>query len=312
MKRFLLNICVYIAGIIVATFFVWRYMALQPNNYSRFSHEINIKKQLERIQQIDEPKIIFIGGSGCGFGLYSPLIMEHYQMPVVNTGTHAGIGLRLQLLLFKPYIKENDIVIVIPEYAQYLGDFYLGDESAIRILSTNYPKGYKLLNLKQQLNLFKHVPTAYKDAKSARAMKGLDIGPYSALSLNECGDVEMYEYREHKKINNVNADVKEKRVQKESIKLLCEFNQYCIGNGATVLIFPPALRDEVFEQNKEKIEEIWNALTANDLPLVSSPITYELPDSLFYDTDYHLTYEGVIHRTNMLIANIDSLGIISH
>ena len=39
---------------------------------------------------------------------------------------------------------------------------------------------------------------------------------------------------------------------------------------------------------------------------------YELPDSLFYDTDYHLTYEGVIHRTNMLIANIDSLGIISH
>lgn len=288
-------------------------MALQPNNYSRFSHEINVKYQLERIQQIHESKIIFIGGSGCGFGLCSPLIMEHFRMPVVNTGTHASLGLRLQLLLFKPYIKENDIVIVIPEYAHYMGDFYLGDESTIRILSTHYTEGYKLLNFRQQMHLLKFVPKAYKDARSARAIKAIEPNsPYSAISLNECGDVEMYEYREHKIINNKNEKTKEERIQIESIRLLCDFNQYCIGKGATMLIFPPALREEVFEQNKKKIEEIWNSLAINDLPIVSSPKIYELSDSLFYDTDYHLTYEGVVLRTNMLIADLDSLGIKSH
>ena len=314
MKKFLLKLSIFFAGILAISSVAWKWMAMQPNNYSRFSHETNVKNQLERIQQIHEPKIIFIGGSGCGIGLCSPLIMEHFQMPVVNTGTHASLGLRLQLLLFKPFVAENDVVIVIPEYAHYLGDFYLGDETAIRILSSHYIEGYKLLNFKQQMHLLKYVPNAYKDAKSARSMKTVDSNsPYSAQSLNQYGDVEMYEHRDHQKISNRNDDTSEsKQIQKESINLLRDFNQYCINKGATMLIFPPAFRDEAFEQNKEQIDEIWKALINNDLPIVSSPKNYELQDSLFYDTDYHLTYEGVIYRTNKLIDDLDSLGIISH
>ena len=311
MKRFLLKLIIYIASILAITSLILKWMAMQPNNYSLFSHEKNIKYQLKRIQQIQEPKIVFIGGSGCGFGLCSPIIMEHFQMPVVNTGTHASLGLRLQLLLFKPYIMKGDVVIVIPEYAHYLGDFYLGDETAIRILSSHYTEGYKLLNFKQQIHLLKYVPNAYKDAKSARSIKTIDHSPYSALSLNEYGDVEMYEHRKHQKISNRRDDMgKEKHLQKESIRLLCDFNQYCIDKGAKMLIFPPAFRDEAFEQNRNQIDEIWKALTKNHLPIVSVPTNYELPDSLFYDTDYHLTYQGVIYRTNMLIEDLDSLGII--
>lgn len=314
MKRFLLKLSIFLVGILATTLVAWKWMALQPNNYSRYSHEINVKQQLERIQQIHEPKIIFIGGSGCGFGLCSPLIVEHFQMPVVNTGTHASLGLRMQLQLFKPFIAENDIVIAIPEYAHYLGDFYLGDETTIRILSSHYIEGYKLLNFKQQMHLLKYVPNAYKDARLSRSMKAADSNsPYSAQSLNQYGDVEMYEHREHQKISNRRDDMGEsKQLQKESIKLLRDFNQYCIDRGATMLIFPPAFRDEAFEQNKEQIGEIWKALVSNNLPIVSSPSNYELADSLFYDTDYHLTYEGVIYRTNKLIADLDSLGIISH
>lgn len=312
MRRFLLNLSIYLAGVLAITSFAWKWMAMQPNNYSRLSHEINVQHQLERIRHIHEPKIIFIGGSGCGFGLCSPMIMEHFQMPIVNTGVHASIGLRLQLLLFKPYITENDVIIVIPEYAHYLGDFYLGDETAIRILSSHYPEGYKLINFKQQLHLLKYVPQAYKDAISTRSVNSIDQNcPYSAQSLNEFGDVEMYEHREHQKIGNKRDDMgAEKHLQKEVIKLLNDFNQYCIDKNATMLIFPPAFRDEAFEQNKEQIGEIWEALANSNLPIVSSPTNYELPDSLFYDTDYHLTYEGVIHRTSMLIEDLDSLGII--
>lgn len=209
---------------------------------------------------------------------------------------------------------ENDIVIVIPEYEQYIGDFYLGDETAIRILSSHHLEGYKLLSPKQQMHLLKYVPIAYKDALSARSMKAVDYrSPYSAQSLNEYGDVEMYEHRKHQKINNQRDDTGEsEKLQKASISLLNDFNQYCIGKSATMLIFPPAFRDKAFEQSKEQIYEIWKTLAINGLPLVSSPIKYKLSDSLYYDTDYHLTYEGVIYRTNKMIADLDSLGIKSH
>ena len=233
-------------------------------------------------------------------------------MPVVNTGTHAGLGLRLQILLFKPYVSENDIIIVIPEYAHFLGDFYLGDATVLRIFSTSYYEGYKLLDLKQQLHLFKYAPIAYNDAKSVRSLEVFEPNnPYSAASLNDFGDVEMYDYRKHKTIKSGRDDMgKNKKLQRNAVNLLCEFNQYCKEKGASMLIFPPAFRDEAFELNKEQIYEIWEILANNNLPIVSAPTNYELPDSLYYDTDYHLTYEGVIHRTSMLIADLDSLGII--
>lgn len=79
-----------------------------------------------------------------------------------------------------------------------------------------------------------------------------------------------------------------------------------------MLVFPPAYRNYEFVPKKEKIDELWKVLAINDLPIVSFPTNYSLPDSLFYDTAYHLTYEGVILRTNKLITDLDSLGIISH
>ncbi len=92
--------------------------------------------------------------------------------------------------------------------------------------------------------------------------------------------------------------------------ILKDFNEECKEKRAHLFIFPPAFRQEAFECNKSKINEIWSRLEKNNLPVVSYPEAYMLPDSLYYDTDYHLTYEGVIIRTNKLIADIDSLGII--
>ncbi|MBR1929740.1 MAG: hypothetical protein IJ834_08455 [Paludibacteraceae bacterium] len=222
MKRFLLKFTIFLVLNLTTTSIVWKWMAIQPNNYSRLSHEINIKNQLERIQQIYEPKIIFIGGSGCGFGLCSPLIMEYYQMPVVNTGTNAALGLRLQLLLFKSYISENDIVIVIPEYNHYFGNFYMGTESVIRILSSHYTEGYKLLNFKQQMHLLKYVPIAYRDAKYARSIKAVDVknSPYSAQYLNEYGDTEMYDQRKYPISSKRDGMGDNKGLQRETIILI--------------------------------------------------------------------------------------------
>ena len=312
MRRFLKRIAIYVSVGVIITIFSWRWMALQSNNYSLLSHEINLKRQIDRIHNINEPKIIFIGGSGCAFGLCSAMIHEHYQMPVVNTGTHAGLGLRLQIYLFMPYISENDIVVVIPEYAQFKGDYYLGESTVLRILSSSYQDGYKYLNVKQQLHLFKYVPSAYKSARFARSLKTLaPDSPYSAEALNEFGDIERYEFRNHKTINNAGGDLdKNTIIQEKVVDLLSDFNRVCKEKGATMLLFPPTYRDVAFKKNANQITEIWEALSDKNLPIISSPENYQFPDSLFFDSDYHLTYEGVMLRTDKIISDLESLLLI--
>ena len=84
---------VYLGIVLLCSALFLRVLVAFPNEICRQSHEVNVIKQIERMKTINEPKIIIIGGSGCGFGLCSKLISEHFNMPVCNTGTHAGLGL---------------------------------------------------------------------------------------------------------------------------------------------------------------------------------------------------------------------------
>ncbi len=197
MKKFVLRILIYCSVIFGCTALLWRILISVKNDYSIHSHETNVRKQIERLDTMSSPKIIIIGGSGCGFGICSPLLQEHYNLNVCNTGTHAGLGLNLQINLFRKYITTNDIVIVIPEYEQYTKLFY-GDETALRILTSIYPEGYKQVPFLQQMHLYRYVPMAFTDAQKSKGV-GIfgDTLPYAQEAVNEFGDVERYANRNH-------------------------------------------------------------------------------------------------------------------
>ena len=306
MRKFVVKILIFAGVVLCATTLLWRCMITVENNYSIRSHETNVRRQIERLDTLQSPKIIFIGGSGCGFGISSPMIRDHSHMNVCNTGTHAGLGLRLQVELYRKCISKGDIVVIIPEYEQYTG-LFLGDETVFRIFTSTYKPGYKHISVRQQFHLFPYVAKAFHDDAIMKGLKEVDAtSPYSIASLNEYGDVENYAYRNHReaawKPNALEGDV-----DKTVIPYLKGLYQECIEKQATMLIFPPAFRQGAFEFNEGKIEEIWNMLEQSDLPVVSNPRACMLPDSLYYDTDYHLTYEGVVIRTNKLIADLDAL-----
>jgi len=307
MKRFFLKCLVYFGILLLSSALFLRVLVSFPNEYCFQSHEVNVVRQIKRMKTIDEPKIVIIGGSGCGFGLCSKMISEHFKMPVCNTGTHAGMGLLTQLNLFKGYICKNDIVVVIPEYSNYMKNKYLGDVANLRILSSTYPIGYKSFSLRQQLYLLQYVPFAFDEARKSRNAVIAENNPYSRNSLNEYGDVEMYEIRHH--LDTIDWKPKkwdDFRLQNKTISLLQDFYQYCKCRNATMLLFPPAYKEMYFDTNQEYITMIWNALEEAQLSLVSSPERYRMADTLYYDTEYHLIYEGVKIRTQMLIADMDA------
>lgn len=313
MRRFLYKSCAFIfvfAIILLAVCFsMYRWMLANPNNYVPYTH--NVQQSVERLKKKTKPSIIIIGGSGCGFGFISPLLSAHYQMPVVNTGTHAGLGLRLQVLLVKPYVKSGDIVLVIPEYAQFTKAFY-GSDVTWRIMTATMQDAMDSISCKQYLYLSKYFFTGFKEAWSSYKAPLPNVNdsinstsPYSSLSLNEYGDVTLYEYRLHEDIpipqhthHNINKD---------AVSFLKEFREHCHQESATFLLFPPTYHEEAYEIDKDFINEVGQLLDVENIPYSVDTRRYAFPDSLFYDTNYHLTYDGCLIRTQMIINDVDSL-----
>lgn len=278
-----------------------------PNHYIQLSYfGVNTKRQIERAKTIDEPKIVFIGGSHCAFGLCSPMISEHFNMPVCNTGVNYIFGLLAQLQLYEEYIKEGDIVVVMPEYQQFFGDVYLGNEEYLGLLTSVYPRGYRNLTFQQQVHLLPYVPRAFDAALKMRHKAPKENSPYSPVALNEFGDIEMYDLRKHIEDKDWTPDRFEYMdFQMGAIRALTDFDKYCKNHNAKLIILPPVYKSTSFNVNKESIDLVWDSLKKNGLPLASLPIHYCLADTLFYDSDSHLTYDGTMVRTHQVIEDMD-------
>lgn len=308
MTRFVVKTVLYVLCVALVTVLLCALMLSVPNVDCRNSHEMNVSRSMERLKLAKGPKMVFIGGSGLAFGLKSKRVQEGVGMPVYNTGTHAGLGLGLQLALVKPYVGEGDLVVCVPEYQQYLGGFMYGNETALRILSSSYPQGYRLVTLRQYVYLLRYVPDAFFSAISTR--DGVPYGgPYSVSALNEFGDVECYEHRNH--VEDIQVLPLNGPLQPRSISVLKDFDSFCAKQGARVLLLPPAYRRTAYYTNETRIDEIWDMVKDSGLTTMSSPETYCFPDSCFFDTDYHLTEQGVDQRTERVISDIQAFMLLA-
>ncbi|MGN0235587.1 MAG: hypothetical protein ACI4BD_04640 [Paludibacteraceae bacterium] len=293
--------------LLITCFRMYQWMLANPNRYTIHSHEINVEQSIEKLKKKTTPSIIIIGGSGCGFGFISPLLSKHYQMPVINTGTHAGLGLRLQVLLVKSYVEQGDIVLVIPEYLQFTNQFY-GDETAWRIMTATMQDAMDSISCKQYMYLSKYFFTAIKETWDFLYNDSINsTSPYSSHSLNEYGDVTLYEYRLHKDISMPKNTTPQHNINKDVVSFLKEFREHCHQESATFLLFPPTYHEDAYEIDKDFINEIEKLLDVENIPYPVDTKRYAFPDSLFYDTNYHLTYDGCLIRTQMIINDVDSL-----
>ena len=106
-------------------------VSMPPQYTDTFVGELNEK--VERLNSIDEPKIVVVGGSSVAFGLDSALLEKYTGMPVVNFGLYAALGTKVMLDLSRGGIKEGDIVILAPELdAQTLSLYFSSDTTLKR------------------------------------------------------------------------------------------------------------------------------------------------------------------------------------
>lgn len=302
MKQFLLKVSIIAIVSFVMTVLIDIAILRKVDNASYHSHERNFSLAYYRLKALkDSTKIVLIGGSNGAFGINSRLINEAFNLPVVNTCTHATIGLRMQFETYKDMLRDGDIVIVCPEYGggkeRLYGGYYL-----LRVLSTHLPEAYRKLSLRQWLYIYKFI-----GIHNLGTSRHKDIGEYddvySANAINEFGDIEWE--RDHKEsIDNYNLSGV---MDGELIEYFKYIRDFAKSKDIKLAFLPPTFMNSNFKSCEKQIDSLAYCLEANGVPWQSPPSNYSFDDSLYFDTPYHMTQEGANIRTKAIIEDIHRL-----
>lgn len=285
--------------IVVPIFVVSIIMLLKKDDWSRLSHEVNVVLAYNRLDSLrGTNKIVIVAGSNGSFSINSEIIEDSLHMPVVNTSTHAGLGVRMQFEIYKDFLEKGDVVIFCPEYYADKSKLY-GESTLLRILSTHMPAAYLKMSLPQWIYIFKYIGIHYKEANKNHGFRHFD-GPYAANSVNRYGDVSYY--REQKGVKDIYRFMGS--MDDETTSYYRFIHDYTKQKGITLIYLPPTLMKKNYINQKPQIDSLALFMSKNRIPFRSMPERFVFDDSLFYDTPYHMTSRGAAIRTVVMVDEI--------
>ncbi|MCF0074508.1 hypothetical protein LZD49_28745 [Dyadobacter sp. CY261] len=303
MKKFILKTLLFalVTGIILIYA-----LLLMPNPAIEHNMMSALLDKHKRLEQTPSPRIIFIGGSNLSFGLDSKKIEEQLQIPVVNAGLHAAIGMKYYLNDIKPYIRKGDLVILSPEYGQFYTDAFYGRTELVCVLFDVYREGQMHLDFRHWCRLLKFIPgyAVSKLKPTKKRSKNQTISVYDRKAFNEHGDAFIHWNLPRKYIKPASPISADEQVSGEVVSFIEDFEDHVNSLSADFLIVPPAYQSSSYANHAAIIDSVMQALAKADLPVISMPEKYRFDDSLFFDTYYHLTKPGIDIRTRMLIDDL--------
>lgn len=160
MKRFLIKSTLFlIISIATINIIMFSFLCVKDEFSLNSPYESNVGMSYRKLDSLaNAKKIVIISGSSGSYGVNSRMLNQSFGLPVVNTSTHADIGIRMQFEIYKDFIKRGDMVIFIPEYDNGEGKRRLyGGSTLFRMLSTHVPSEYKKLSFQQWIFLYKFI-----------------------------------------------------------------------------------------------------------------------------------------------------------
>lgn len=279
------------------------WMGLLAPQYS-LGFNASLLDKVERLKAMEGPKLVLVGNSNLPFGMDSALLEEKVGMPVVNMGLHGGMGNAFHEEMAKINVQPGDIYVICHTEYNDAGDRM--DASLTWVTVENHFGLYRLIRPEYYGDM--------KDAASTYLKKLLGLwadgsgneateDAYSRLAFNEYGD-DIYPRPEQVEGLSFEGQ-KEPVIEEACINRLNELNKYLTERGATMLVaaypiangeFTPLM--SVYDEFQVELEETL------DCPVISYFPEYMFDYSYFYDTQYHLTDDGVRMRTNILAEDL--------
>jgi hypothetical protein len=314
LKLLLLTLAISISGLLIGQYDI------------RSADDDYLAAVLEKdrlIRTTPSPKIILVGGSNLAFGIDSKLMQDSLGMNVVNMGLYAKLGLRYMLAQVKPYIKSGDVVIVVPEYDQFYGDFANGDNTLNTALLyapadriPDFIRSYSIVDVVLRPRV-ENARRAFLRATAAAVGREKQFFPpdtnpvYNRHSFNHYGDVVSHQYKQG--LNPDSIYVKPlppmKDFNKRTLDDLNSVEDKAKSVRAHAYFMFPSYIDRSYVINVAAIDSLRRRIASgSSMPVEGSPRDFVYPKNYFFDTRYHLTWQGRAIRTRNMITALRAIG----
>lgn len=260
------------------------------------------------LEETPSPRLILVGGSNLSFGINSEMMADSLGLNPINTAIHASIGLEYMMDSTLDHVKSNDIVIVVPEYSHFFGDYGHGQEELLRTVLDVDRSSLSNLSLNQWFNVVPFIPKlSLSKLKPTEYIvsDNREVGIYDRAAFNRYGDVDVHRLLAGQKVkpqNPITEDFNDK-----ILAGLVKFEHEVQAAGGTVYISFPGLQADSFENIEAQITEVETQLRAQNLLILGTPERYKMSEEFIFNTPYHLTGEGVDFRTKLLIDDLKSV-----
>lgn len=246
--------------------------------------------------------ILIAGGSSAAFGFDSRYMEIETGLPVLNMGLHGGLGLRYYLNSIRPYVENDDVVILSIEHTHYFTSPDFQSSNVLRILlgMDYFGQLPHISSLGQWLTIIRYHHEYTLNIMRSNIMNTDNECPgitYCRDSFNLYGDIRpefmtSTDESRQKLLNNISIQddfLNDVQINDEAISLLNNFASEMQDQNVRVFIVLPPIPDSLMTQSSAEIfgQQLRDVLT---IDILSEQASY--PQSLFYDTIYHLNNEG--------------------
>lgn len=300
MRQFILKIAIYtlilVCSVVILTTALLYFMTPTGDELKKDFIASNIDK-MNLLKMTQSPKIIIVGGSNVAFSINSQIIKDSTGLNVVNMGLHAGIGLNFLIEEMLPFVKKGDIVLISPEYSQFESKCFFGGSGLTQLFMING----ELWQALKSINWIDDLPITFKTTMRnviAKITGGEALKEsYCRTNFNVFGD-----YTGHWDKDRIpfETSLLTAKIDKEVIDKLSYFEKQIKEKNAKITFIAPSYCLSGYNKNKEWIKNLDIELKKESISM-NFPEHYAFNDTLFYDTDYHMTKIGTEKRTITLI-----------
>jgi len=202
-------------------------------------------------------------------------------------------------------LERTILLWVSPEYDHFFNRVALGDEHLVRTVFDVAPESLLSLEFRQVLKIAPLVPHySFSKLKVREYISERDpLEVYDKNAFNVYGD-----NCKHWKLPGQNVDAFNSldvtSFDHFVIDLLREFEINLNRIGAKLFITFPGLQEASFLNQREAIKKVERELEGAGFLVLGTPERYIMPDSLLFDTPYHLVKKGVDLRTSLLVEDL--------
>ncbi len=300
MKRFLIKLSVFALSLLGIILFAFC-LPLTPREKTSYLWVKTYKDSL--LRNTLQPRIIFVGGSNLTFGLNSQMIKDSLNLNPINTALSANLGLAYMMDHTAKYVKKGDVIVLVPEYEHFFGSELYGTEPLLRsylYFDTEQWSDFRFEQKKSMAKAF--LPYVLSKFQPNQYIGVKERGIYTKYAYNKYGDVDCHWSMKQRPY--ISTDTIVGAYNPDALLYIQEFQQKLRSKGATLLFSYPSYEYSAYRQDSLDICFVEQKLNALQIPMLGTPKRYAFPDSLMFNSCYHLLKEAVDQRTNYLIEDL--------